>query len=162
MNTEQKVEHFAERELGKLAASVILQDSENQYIAFGQYHIRSTDSGVEVRNLAADLIGKFSNKRTALGFCTADKYKYLNLAFQIRNLDAKKQILDNDLQTARGSMNRGRSYEFREIVDTKMRSKILQHQSVCRELEKCVNSAKYLQIKGFQNETARVFTNQTH
>jgi hypothetical protein len=37
----------------------------------------------------------------------------------------------------------------------KLQPKIDQYNSVTAELEKCVNQAKYMQIKGFNNETAR-------
>ena len=42
-----------------------------------------------------------------------------------------------------------------EIINMKLQPKIDQYNSVTAELEKCVNQAKYMQIKGFNNETAR-------
>ena len=44
---------------------------------------------------------------------------------------------------------------FYEIINMKLQPKIDQYNSVTAELEKCVNQAKYMQIKGFNNETAR-------
>ena len=70
-------------------------------------------------------------------------------------LDRKKQILTADINCRRSMGERGRTEEFREIVNTKIQPKVAQLSSVSTELEKCVNQAKYIQIRGFNNETAR-------
>lgn len=158
MTPEQKLEQFAEREFNKHCSNSILQGPDGEYAAFGMYHLRPVAHGVEVRNFSKDLVGHFSSKRSALGYCIADKFKRYNLAIQIKNLDAKKQILANDLLCSQSLVQRLPNNDFRDTVEIKMGPKQAQYQAVIRELEKCVNSAKYLQSKGFQNETSRVFT----
>jgi len=162
MNTEQKIERWAEREIKNNLHILIIDDEQGGHIAFGNYYIQPTNQGVAVYSLSKDLVGKFSNKRTALSYCVADKFNRLNLAIQIKNLDTKKQILADDIACQQGLNKRSRSREFQEMVQTKIYPKLTQYNSVCRELEKCVISAKYLQLKGFQNETARVFTSQAY
>ena len=41
-------------------------------------------------------------------------------------------------------------------MNMKIQPKIDLYQAVNQELEKCVNQAKYLQIRGFNNETAEM------
>ena len=48
-----------------------------------------------------------------------------------------------------------RPEEFQEIVETKIQPELDAVAGVRAELEKCINSAKYLQLRGFSNETAR-------
>jgi hypothetical protein len=48
-----------------------------------------------------------------------------------------------------------RNEDFYEITTTKIQPKIAQYNLVSTELEKCVNQAKYIQIRGFNNETDR-------
>lgn len=162
MNQEQKLERFAVREIQNNLHNLIIDDEQGGHVAFGNYYIQPTNHGVAVYSLSRDLVGKFSNKRTALSYCVADKFNRLNLAIQIKNLDTKKQILSDDIACHQALNKRSRSREFQEMVQTKIYPKLTQYNSVCRELEKCVISAKYLQLKGFQNETARVFTSQAY
>jgi hypothetical protein len=54
-----------------------------------------------------------------------------------------------------GVADQGRNEDFYEIVNIKIQPKVSQFNLVNSELEKCVKSAKYLQIRGFNNETAR-------
>jgi hypothetical protein len=49
---------------------------------------------------------------------------------------------------------RGRHEDFYETVNTKIQPKQAVLDSVQAEIEKCINSAKYLQLRGFSNETA--------
>ena len=51
-------------------------------------------------------------------------------------------------------------WEFRDTVGTKLETKIIRKKKVENELAKCVNWAKYIQQKGFNNETARSGRNQ--
>ena len=50
---------------------------------------------------------------------------------------------------------KSRSIEFQEIVETKIQPELDAVAGVRAELEKCIALAKYIQIQGFLNETAR-------
>jgi hypothetical protein len=58
--------------------------------------------------------------------------------------------------------DRSRNNGFSEVVLTKLQPKVQQHTLVDQELEKCLISAKYIQLRGFQNETARTSGNQAN
>ena len=155
MNQEQKLERWAEREIQRNLDKMILSDEQGGYVAFGKYLIEPQDTGYSVSTWDRT-VHCFANKRTALSYCIADKINHINLANQILNLDRKQQILANDINSRTTAGNRGRSEDFYEIVNTKIQPKIARHEMVKAELEKCINSAKYIQIRGFNNETARI------
>ena len=90
-----------------------------------------------------------------MSWCTADKYNYFNLSNMILVLDRKKQTLAADIYCRKTLGDRGKTESFYEIINMKIQPKIDLYSSVIAELEKCVNQAKYIQIRGFNNETAR-------
>jgi hypothetical protein len=159
MNQEQKLERWAEREFRRNVHTMIVNDELGGYIAFGRYHLRPLQQVFEVYASGNHLIGTFSNKRTAISWCVADKNNQLRLAQDIKNLDIKKQSLTADIYCRRQMAERSRDNKFSEVVLTKLEPKVQQHALVDQELEKCLNSAKYIQLRGFQNETARTSGN---
>ena len=162
MTREQKLERFAERELKRVYTELIIDDEHGGYVAFGRYHLRPTHQAFEVYTQGNNLVGTFSNKRTAISWCVADNNNQLQLAQSIRQLDTKKQILSADIKCRRYLADRSRDNGFSEIVLTKLQPKVLQHTWVDQELEKCLNSAKYIQLRGFQNEIARTSGHQAN
>lgn len=155
MTKNQKLEQFAERELRRNLSSLIIDDEEGGYIVFGMYRLAGKKTNVTVVTLDEKIIN-FSNKRTAISWCVADRHNHINLANVIRSLDTKKQILEADIRCRTGVADHCKHQDFYETVNTKIQPKVDMYNSVNRELEKCLNSAKYLQLKGFNNETARL------
>jgi hypothetical protein len=155
MNKEQKLERWAEREIQRNIHNMIINDDNGGYVVFGRYHMEPAEAGFTIHTWDR-FIHCFANKRTAISWCVADHINHINLANQILNLDRKQQILSADIHSRRSLGNRGRTEDFAEIVNTKIQPKIARHEMVSAELEKCINSAKYIQIRGFNNETARI------
>ncbi len=154
MNKQQKLELFAERELKRNIDSLILDDGTGSIVAFGRYYIEPANTGFQVSTWDRT-IHCFSSKKTAMAWCTADKYKHYNLSNMILVLDRKKQALAADIYCRKIMGERGKTESFYEIINMKIQPKIDLYNSVISELEKCVNQAKYMQIRGFNNETAR-------
>ena len=159
MNKQQKIERWAQREVLRNIHTIIIDDDQGGYVAFGRYYLKPAAQLVEVYNLSNDLLGTFSSKRTAMSWCVAEKHGQLRLADSIRNLDIKKQNLSADIECRRQLADRSSNRDFTESVLTKLQSKVQSQAHVHRELEKCLNSAKYIQLRGFQNETARAISN---
>ncbi len=153
MNQQQKVERWAEKELCRNLDNLII-DEGKQLIVFGFYHVEASDRGWAVSD-RDQLIHHFHSKKTAVSWCVADKYKRYQLANNILNLDRKKQILAADIHCRKVLGERGRTESFYETVTAKIQPKIMQFNGVSSELEKCINQTKYLQIRGFSNETER-------
>jgi len=152
MNQEQKVERFAEIEFERHAQNTIIPDEQGGYIVFGKYHLQPLDQLWQVTEHTR-LIHKFHNKRTAMAWCVFDKYKQYQRANNIISLDQKRQLLLADVSCRQTLGNKSRHQSFYEIVNMKIEPKISNLELVTRELEKCIISAKYLQIRGFNNET---------
>ena len=152
MNHDQKLESFAERSAHVLDNSIIPLDSG--YLVFAKYNLQPNGNFYNVY-LYDDLVATFSSKRTAISWCIAERYRQHQLSFDIRVLDAKKSQLSADIYARQQMSNRSKREQFAEIVETKLEPKIRYLNTIKAELEKCVNSAKYLQLRGFSNETAR-------
>ena len=155
MNQQQKFESWAEHELNRTLHNTIIEDDRGGYIVFGFYHLYP-ENNLFVVETFTDIIHSFASKKSALAWCTADRRGRYNLANQILNLDRRKQQLTTDIVSRQSVGTKSRNQDFVEIVNTKLEPKIQMLQSVVSELEKCIGSAKYIQIRGFTNETARI------
>jgi hypothetical protein len=153
MNQQQKLERFAHSHTrAALKKSIIPLD--DGYLVFGQYVIKQTDNGVDVFQYD-DQVGSFSSKKTAMSWCIAESCKQYQLSFDIQVLDSKKSQLFADISTRRRIGELSKYSNTVELIETKLEPKIRYYNSVKAELEKCISSAKYLQLRGFSNETAR-------
>lgn len=155
MNKHQKLDYFAEKAIKRNMHNMIMPDNSGGYIAFGMYHIVPKNNEYQIFNRIDDLVGIFSDKRTAMSWCVADKYNQLMLAQNIKYLDIKRQSLSKDIQCSQKLADRSKYESTYEIIHMKLQPKIERYTLLNNELEKCVNSAKYLQLRGFSNETAR-------
>ena len=154
MTPEQKFQQWALNELRHNLGQTMVGDDREGWTVFGRYHIQPQVPTYKVWRGPA-LIGSFGSKRSALSWCIADKHKQLMLSQQIQNLDTKKQIIDNDVAVSHQQQQNSKSSAFKEIVMTKLQPKLIQKATLSAQLEKCISQAKYLQLKGFSNETAR-------
>lgn len=153
MSIDQKLERFAATHTREALNNSIIP-IDNGYLVFGQYVVQQQESEFSVHHYD-DLIGMFSSKKTAISWCIADRYKQYKLSFEIQSLDSKKSQLSADITTRRRLGELSKSSAATELIETKLQPKIRYYKSIKAELEKCVNSAKYLQLRGFSNETAR-------
>jgi hypothetical protein len=140
---------------------MIVGNEEGGYIVFGRYQIQPEKTGFRV-DTWDKTVHCFASKRNAISYCVADKTGNYNLARNILVLDQKKQNLEADIHCRKSRADRSRTQEFYEIVNMKVQPKIDRYNSVNAELEKCINSAKYIQIRGFNNETARTSGSQAN
>jgi hypothetical protein len=154
MTREQKLERFAEREFKRNLDNMIVKENDGSYIVFGKYRVAQHLYGYMVSTWSDD-IHCFDSKRNAVSWCVADKFNQLTLANTILNLDRRKQTLTADIHCRQSIGRRSQSTHSYEIINMKVQPKQILLNSVSSELEKCVNSAKYMQIRGFSNETAR-------
>jgi hypothetical protein len=160
MKYRKKLEAFAEREIVALADNLILADG-NQYFLFGRYELEKLDHGVSV-TYQDNLIAVFGNAKIAVAWCIADKFKQLNIARQIQQLDQERTRYIDDIAVKRLLMSRSKNYDFKDMVSVKILHQQRQYQAIDTELSKCVNLAKYWQYRGFNNETQRISSASTH
>ena len=155
MNIEnQEFQRIFQKEFQTLVEKSIFHNDAGEYEVFGRYLICPETGGYRVFCSATD-VGVFTNTRTALSWCIADKHAAYNLARELLETDNKLYSLNQDI-TARTAVGEHSSDpNFRDIIATKLESKIIHKKRLENQLTKCVNWAKYCQQRGFENETAR-------
>lgn len=132
----------------------LMVKEQDQYSVFGNYVLKSIDHGVEVRCLGV-LKHNFSGFRSAVSWCIADKFRQFRLSEEIERLDEQQFRLNNDIIVIRGILKDLTDVDQKTIVETKLQDKRLKLDLVRNRLLKCVDRAKYWQIRGFNDEIAR-------
>jgi hypothetical protein len=158
MKTDQEFERMFRQEFKNVAPNLIWR-SEDGYEVFDHYRIEPKLPGYQVFCGLSE-VGTFSSTRTALSWCIADKNHGYNTAREILRTDNKLTALKNDINTRAAIGDRSRDPNLREIILTKLESKIIQKKMLENQLNKYVNWAKYIQQRGFHNETARTGRSQ--
>lgn len=126
-------------------------------MAFADYEIVKTDDQDYEIYRYDTLAVTFNSCRLALAWCIFDKYQ--------KRVDANNLIfLEGQLTRKQSEMMHYRHYiNSRKI--TQMQREITldrldiakdQHQSLKKQIDKCLSVAKYCQQKGFDNETIRL------
>ncbi len=154
MINNPKVVRWAESEIAKYLHDLILIEPNQTLSVFQHYKLipGKKSTGVYEKN---HIRGTFRDTRTALSWCVAQKFRRLDLAKQIQHLDSEYRTLLQDIELRKQLAFRSRHLPFRDAVLTKLQPKLQYHSTIDLQLEKCIRLTKYLQRKGFQNETAR-------
>jgi hypothetical protein len=155
MTKEQQFEQIVREEFKQLLPTIIWQRDDNCYEVFDRYTIVAQKQGCIVY-INEDEQGYFNSTRTAMSWCIADKYKQYNLARELLTIDNILTNVTNDIYVRVGVANKCKNPQLRENIETKLEPKILHKRTLELQLNKCVNRAKYLQQKGFANETHRL------
>jgi hypothetical protein len=153
MTRNQKLERWANQELPRHVDAMILEQ-DGQYLVWGEYLLEPSKHGCPVW-IKNQLVHVFANKRVAMSWCTASKYRQRRLADQIIELDITRHDLISEIQQRQTNIQRSQRPEFKDLVTVKLQPTQDKLASTVSELEKCINLAKYLQLKGFNNETLR-------
>lgn len=159
MKASQKLAALAEQELPRLLNQVIIADGE-KYRLFGSYVMRKVPQGYSI-TYNDDLVAVFSSTKSAVAWCIADKNRQYNLAREIQHLDFNLMRLRNDVEV-RSNLAKNSKGMFWETVQAKADHKKQQSRHIQNELSKCVNLAKYWQLRGSNNETARTGVNSPY
>jgi hypothetical protein len=159
MKASRKLAALAARELPLLLDKVIIEDGK-KYRAFGKYTIQPIPAGVQVR-MRDDEIGTFSGTKSALAWCIADNLNHLNLARQIQQLDQSITRLRNDIYVRRALADRTAGHIWENLIN-KTSARHEHTQVLEKELAKCINLAKYWQLRGNSDETKRTGRNTPH
>ena len=159
MKPDLEFERMFRQEFKNIAPNLIWQ-SKDGYEVFGHYKIQPKSRGYQVFCGLSE-VGIFSSTRTALSWCIADKNRDYNTSREILRTDNKLTALKNDINTRAAIGDRSRDPNLREIILTKLESKIIQKKMLENQLNKYVNWAKYIQQRGFNNETARTGRSQS-
>lgn len=152
MKSHQKLELIIEQAWPTVVDNLIVKD-KNCYRVFGKYLIVKTKHGWCVQTGTMPDIN-FGTVKSAMAWCIADKNNQLKLAREIVILDEHATRLKQDINV-RLTQSKQYSSDLAETVELKLLNRQAQSRAVENELSKCINLAKYWQLRGFINETAR-------
>lgn len=141
---------------GELLAALpnMISVIDDGYDVFGLYKIRTREGSCEVYRYD-DLRGSFTSVRVALSWCIAEKYQQWALARDIRWLDQEKSVMTQDVRARRLLLPAIKDPVRWTVASDKLDNKEYQLRQVRERLTKCVNLAKYFQLRGFNDEIAR-------
>ena len=159
MKPDQEFERLLRQEFRDVMPNTLWQNDDGSYQVFGHYHIHPERPGYRVFCSATD-VGVFSSTRTALSWCIADKNKSYNTALEILTVDTKLTALAHDINARAAVGDSSKNPALRETILTKLETKIIRKKLLENQLTKCVNWAKYIQQRGFDNETQRIGRSQ--
>jgi len=159
MKSDQEFDRVFRQEFSDITPNLLWQNDAGEYEVFGKYRISPARPGYRVSCSATD-VGIFNSTRSALSWCIADKFNAYNTAREIQALDQHLGALTRDIASRTAVGERSKNWEFRDMLGTKLETKIIRKKQIEHDLAKCVNWAKYIQLKGFENETARTGRNQ--
>jgi hypothetical protein len=154
MDKDAQLERLLREEFKTVLPFLIWQNNDGEYEAFDKYKIVPEHPGYTVY-INEDCQGFFNSTRTAISWCVADKFQRFNLARDLLTYDNMLANISNDIFVRAGVANKTQDYTLKESIEIKLEPKIIQKREIETHLNKCVNWAKYLQQKGFENETAR-------
>ena len=153
------IQKVLQQEFPDVIPNSIFRDDDGNYRVFGHYRIEPVNPGYRVY-CAATEVGIFNTTKSALSWCIADKHCAYNTARELLLTDSKLQGLIQDISVRTAIAERSKNLDFRDNIGTKLESKIIHKKQLENQLAKCVNWAKYIQQRGFENETARTGRNQ--
>lgn len=154
MIKDQEFERWVQQEFKQMLPMLIWRNEDGDFEAFGKYHIIPQNPGYRVL-INNDEQGFFNSTRSAISWCVADKYNKLNLARDLLKFDNMLANISNDIFVRAGVANKAKDLNVKENIETKLEPKLIQKKAIEYQLTKCVNRAKYLQQKGFENEASR-------
>ena len=157
MTREQKLHRWAQREITHHIDNIILDDWQGGMLAFGRYEIQPGDQEFVVTR-DRETLARFTTRRVALSWCVADNKRIWDLRQRIEMLDQRRRRLNQDIDARKRAQSRASDWFRRSLAQDKLQNRHYQLANTNFELEKCLARAKYLQLRGSQNETARTRT----
>ena len=159
MIKDHEFERMFRQEFKDITPNLIWQNESGEYEVFGRYRIVPQRPGYQVFCSESE-VGIFNSTKSALSWCIADKNSAYNTARELLTVDNKLAALAQDINTRAAVGDRSNNPALREIILTKLESKIIHKKLLENQLTKCVNWAKYIQQRGFDNETQRTGRSQ--
>ena len=152
-NTIQRLEYILKPEWAVAEKNAIVQNT-NGYSVFGRFDLRHEEHGVTIW-VNQDQVQWFSSSKSAVSWCVAEKYSKFDLSRKITLADADTVRLSNDVAITQQLLPTIHDRDRRTVVRHKLEHKQTQLKQAQERLTKCVNLAKYFQIRGFNDELAR-------
>lgn len=158
MNSKQagnRLQRIAEKVLtqGKLGNDIIVQEG-NSYLVFGKYKIDQTDEGwrVQTDGLKPRI---FHKANVALAWCIYYRTGRYQLADNMHWIDGRIVAKQQDIDALTIILNTVEKLDNRAILLARLTEDINSRQSYKKQLAKCLETAKYIKLKGTYDELNR-------
>lgn len=154
-------EHQAQLMLERIAKDHLLNNSnaiirvDSAVHAFGRYTIVRTARSFQVYR-SATLAVEPSSSKVAISWCVADKYGKDSLAQELILYDQEVERRSDEIMYYRNTLAHGQDAVQRFVAADRLNESQVRLKHAQEQLDKCVNLAKYWQLKGFKDETARI------
>ena len=156
----EKLEKFAIREMDHLAGIFMIKDDVGGYVMYDRYHLTPVPGRRTWQVVKFDqIIGEFETKRLAGAWCIADYYRQYKLEHELFFFNSEYMKVCTKIDQARAGLSRDperRDMQIARIMRDKDYKRHLEN-----ALDKLVSSAKYIQLRGFSNETERSIAQPT-
>ena len=123
--------------------------------AFGRYTITRTPQCFQVYR-SATLAVEPSSSKVAISWCVADKYGKDSLARDLISFDQEVERRSDEIMYYRKTLADSQDSVQRFVAADRLSESLIRLKYAQEQLAKCVNLAKYWQLKGFKDETARI------
>ena len=147
-----KIKKIVTTELRAPSSNVIIRFKNNNYRVFGKYEIIKVENKFHVF-CSATKIGEFQSVKNAVSWCVAAKNQRFELAATILDLDNRIHSIKNDITVRTAIAVRCKTENFQNDLTIKIENKNIRKLQLEHDLRECINLTKYLQYKGFTNET---------
>jgi hypothetical protein len=139
---------------------VALDDQERIHL-FGRYTVSgSADQFSVTRDFTEQ--NRFSSAKVAVSWCIAHRAQRYDLCQRIETLDQQRLHCLNDLMQFQARLKLSRKNPWKQDLMQNRMSEAKQGLfDAHSRLRKCVNVAKYIQIRGFSDEIARTQSPKT-
>lgn len=128
--------------------------SKNYIQAFRIYSIHRFDNVYTIYKNNVDITCTFSAK-SALAWCVADKYCVKSLKEKILHYDSELASRNATIAVLKNTIHHVSETSRITVLEDKLQDTLYKARHTKNLLDKCINSAKYYQLKGFENETSR-------
>lgn len=155
MNIKLKLDNFTQQQIHKHAKSLIVPGPKGSLAVYGKYLIKKTKQKFSVCTWDRQH-HEFVSQRSALAWCTAQYHDCFNLANDIVRLDQFCDILDNDVWLTKQRLTQRSGSDWYDVLEAKLSHKQSRLDYLKNELENCLIKAKYIGLKDFNNEPARI------
>lgn len=150
----QRLAKLCQEELPSLSKVLIAGDDDNIQM-FGRYTLRKIDRVwlVEIANRAT--VKQFPTAKIAACWCIAHRNESFDITFKIEKYLAEFEIYSTESDRYKKMISKVSDFGKAEILESKRSQAQFKADVAHRELDKCLNIAKYWQTIGFNNETSR-------
>jgi hypothetical protein len=152
---KEKFRKILKKELQDLSSITITTNSDGSYQVFGIYRIRFYKERYLVSKNGFDT-GEFRQTNSALSWCIADQMGYHETAVDIKYLDKKLSLLNDDVYLRLELAKKSKDDDTKTNILAKLESKIRTKNELESRLKHYIARAKYWHHRGLQNEVKRI------